>query len=750
MQQTVPDSPVVYLAVLPGEESRAERTLEQVRTRSVEPLTLIVLRIGRARITGPGQTIDLAADPRGPLHQALTTALTADGSDLLLLRPGCELPDGWDARLRLAACSGANVGTASPLSLEGLGIRPIDVPPDLDVPAADRRVYARSGCRAMETDSPSPMCFYLRRAALVEVAADLAAYAGPADAFLDHLARRLRARGYCHVLADHLFVGGWDNAAWAMLRLDAGGPGLSRPHYLAPLAQTLGEALRSSEPGPAIPGLQAPPVQLHLVNSWGGGVCHFVRDYSRANPLRLNLVLRPVGNPARFGEALALYRHIDDPEPIRRWTLDPPIDFTAIAHLQYRAILEEVVDAYGVSGLLVSSLLGHSLDALGLDLPVAVVCHDYYPYCAGLNIHFDGVCTHCDAGRLARCLAENRYTDLLRRADPAHWVDLRERFVDLVVGRRIPLVVPSPSVARGLKTLEPRLDQAAFCVQPHGMEPQAFRPVRTSSVGRQRLHAVVLGRMTAEKGADLLWDALAELAPLCEITLLGCGNQGARFEGRAGVRLVPRYEPGELPAVLEQLAPDFGLLLSTVPETFSYTLSELMCAGIPPVVTRLGSFVDRIEPGVNGFLFEPCKVDLVGTLAMLRANPARLDAVRQHLRGVRHVSLAEMLAGYDRLLPAPAFCERLYVRGGTAPAVAPPPAARETFQGLLDRVLAEETFEGLLDRVYEVFCRKLGHTPRLKDWQRPLVQAVVGGGYRMLKLGQRFARYRRRPERSKA
>jgi glycosyltransferase involved in cell wall biosynthesis len=736
------DWPVAYLAMLPGEETLAERTLEQMLARAVGDLKTVAV-----------QVVDVSRDARGPLYQALTAALTGSDRDLLLVRPGCELPDGWDARLRLAARSGANVGTASPLSLERLGIRAIDLPPDFDALAADRRVYAWSGCRAMETDAPEPLCFYLRRLALAAVAPELSAFAGQPEEFFDYFAQRIRAHGYCHVLADHVFVGGRQPAASPTLRVDVGVSGPSRPHYLAPLARTLGEALRSVEPGAPIPGLRPAPVQLHLVNSWGGGLCHFVRDYARAQPERVNLVLRPVGNPARFGEAMALYRHIDDAEPIRRWTLDPPIDFTTIAHLQYRAILEEVIDAYGVSGVLVSSLVGHSLDALCLDVPTAIVCHDYYPYCPALNIHFQGVCKECDATRLARCLAENRYTDLVRRADPAHWVDLRERFVERVVGRRIPVVAPSPSVARGLRALEPRLDAARFCDQPHGIDAHAFRRVPAPpSVGRPKLHAVVLGRMTAEKGADLLWDSLAELAPLCEITLVGCGNQGARFDGKPGVRLVPRYDSSELPALLEQLAPDFGLLLSTVPETFSYTLSELTCAGIPPVVTNLGSFADRVEPGTTGFLFEPSKADLVRTVALLHGDRSRLDAVRRNLSLVPHVSLAEMLAGYDRLLPAPAFCARQYVRSRTAPAVAPtaaPPAPRETFHGLLDRVLAEETFEGLLDRVYEVFCRKLGHTPRLKDWQRPLIQAVVGGGYRVLKLGQRVARYRRRPERNR-
>ena len=73
----------------------------------------------------------------------------------------------------------------------------------------------------------------------------------------------------------------------------------------------------------------------------------------------------------------------------------------------------------------------------------------------------------------------------------------------------------------------------------------------------------------------------------------------------------------ELPKILQSLKPDLGLLLSNVPETFSYTLSELFAAGIPPVASRLGAFVDRIEDGVTGWLVSPGGDDLLDKLSEL-------------------------------------------------------------------------------------------------------------------------------------
>ena len=64
--------------------------------------------------------------------------------------------------------------------------------------------------------------------------------------------------------------------------------------------------------------------------------------------------------------------------------------------------------------------------------------------------------------------------------------------------------------------------------------------------------------------------------------------------------MVTGYELGELPAILERIRPDLGLLLSIRLETFSYTLSELTELGIPVAATNLGSFRERIKHGETG------------------------------------------------------------------------------------------------------------------------------------------------------
>ena len=161
---------------------------------------------------------------------------------------------------------------------------------------------------------------------------------------------------------------------------------------------------------PITPTVDRPPVVLHLMHGWGGGLAHWVRNYIEADRGVEHLVLKPIGNWGSFGEGLLLHRSVDSNEPLRYWKLDHPIKATAVRHPQYDRIFRELLAEYRVDQVMVSSLIGHSLDALRHDVPTCLVLHEYYPFCPALNISFEGqVCPSCDKHRLSACFQRNEH-----------------------------------------------------------------------------------------------------------------------------------------------------------------------------------------------------------------------------------------------------------------------------------------------------------------------------------------------------
>jgi hypothetical protein len=149
----------------------------------------------------------------------------------------------------------------------------------------------------------------------------------------------------------------------------------------------------------------------------------------------------------------------------------------------------------------------------------------------------------------------------------------------------------------------------------------------------------------------LLAESLDRLTEFAEVHLLGAMEVGDLFAGRPGIHVVPRYELGELRRVVQGIRPHAGMLLSIWPETYSYTLTELMQMGVPPVATRLGGFAERVIDGETGFLVTPAADALVARLKEIDGKRDMLDRVRKNLAGLPRRGATEMVADYHRLLP---------------------------------------------------------------------------------------------------
>ncbi len=400
------------------------------------------------------------------------------------------------------------------------------------------------------------------------------------------------------------------------------------------------------------------PVQLHIGHSWGGGLGRWMEDFIAADTDHNHLVLRSIGDLSAFGQKIALYHSTEMGVPVRSWTLSEPIMSIAQSSYEYSRLLHEIVDDYGVESLVVSSLIGHSLDLLRSALPTTFVLHDFFPFCPALYATFGSSCQSCTAGELRECAVRNPLHSFFRFETDVHWLAVRASFVELLASDAICAIAPTQSVADRYRQLEPRLREKTIHIVPHGLDQQLSTSLKSVSLRRtvdgERLRLVVLGRLTAEKGGDLLAEIIGSISAFADVWLLGAGESGERFENLPCVTVVSSYHKTELAELLQQVNPDLGLLLSIVPETFSYTLSELWAAGIPVLATRLGAFSDRIVDGGNGWLSDIQPRAVLDKLRWLDGNRVEIDRVGDALRRQEIRSAEAMTADYSALESVPA------------------------------------------------------------------------------------------------
>ncbi len=394
------------------------------------------------------------------------------------------------------------------------------------------------------------------------------------------------------------------------------------------------------------------PVQLHVIHDLGGGSATWLRDFCLADPSRTNLILKSFTQNNAMGCGISLYANVLDEVPLRMWHFADAIQATVVTHPEYRQALAEIINQNGVSALLVSSLIGHSLDVLNTDLPTAVVNHDYFPYCPAINIHFGEVCKRCNGARISQCYRDNPKFNPFVTFLPGERIAVRDQFLALIARPNVTMIVPSQSVQENLSRLDASFRAVSFVTIPHGYGQVLEKIDTPRPQSSERLRILVLGQLSAPKGLELLRGSLDALLQFAEVHLVGCKELGKIFKARSGVHVLANYTIDELPGHVAAINPHVGLLLSIVPETFSYALTELMMLGVPVAATRVGSFLERIQHRQNGYLYEPNTAALLETMTAINVDRQSLENIRDNLHYWKPHTTEAMVAEYHRVLPA--------------------------------------------------------------------------------------------------
>ncbi len=558
--------------------------------------------------------------------------------DLILIRAGAVPPSQWDLRLAWAVARNPSCLAVSPIDR-----RILDEPGTFaDVGAEELDGLCYWFRPAGEVDAPylSHDCLYIQASALQDVLPQIEQRRLSA---LSDRARRLR---YQILEAPHICLS-------FECPLNTTAP--ARPDLRSDRFARLRTELRNysahsvrAQPESITQALTGPT--LHVMHSWGGGVEQWLSNFAEADRVRENLVLRSVGPSGQFGQQLCLFRYGgSEPVLLHSWTLAPPIRATALAHAQYREVLFAIDKQFGIDRVIVSSLIGHSLDCLRFKPGTIVVCHDYYPFCSAINITFGGTCRSCEAPRLQACLEENPHNRFFPNVVRDEWLVLRAEWLRTLRETEAILVAPSPSVLANYEILAPEL-APAFRLIPHGGKYPPYQS-NYGQNGHSPLSILMLGSLGLHKGLHLFESLLTDLPQFAQITLAGCFDYGELFARNPQIRVIDDYRPEQLAQIVAEVKPDVGLLLSAVPETFSFTLQEFQSMGIPPLATRTGSFNNFIQEGVTGFLCDPEPACILQRLRGFAADRSSLHQVHDHLRSFQARSTQDMVSDYAELTP---------------------------------------------------------------------------------------------------
>lgn len=468
------------------------------------------------------------------------------------------------------------------------------------------------------------------------------------------LMQTLRAAGGELAVPDHLFL--QDNESGLFKPQTLQTHESASPPFFGELSDRLQQWFSSGIDRLPTTPYSTQPATLHVTHSWGGGIARWIKTFIETDNSHIHFQLRseaPQSNLG-FGQKLSLYAANELRFPIASWWVQPAIQSIEDSVPAYQEILEHICRRYGIGRIMISSLIGHSLDALRSGLPTLQVLHDHFPLWPLLSAHPGPYLSDRDVLDLHSALVDHRRDQEFPDKGEAAWSAIRQAYLQTLSQHDVKIVAPGQNVLELQLRLEPSFKSYKSDIIPHGIPSMENRQAITPHPRDDgRLRMVVLGRIQTGKGQKLLLEALSALTEYVHVYLLGSGKDGEAFFGMNGVDVVPEYEQSDLPDLLATIGPHFAALLSIVPETFSFTLSELQQLAVPVIATRVGSFPDRIIHGETGWLINTDAQELVRQVADLYQSPKDIEHVRSSLSAIDVPGSQEMLTSYNRIFPLP-------------------------------------------------------------------------------------------------
>jgi glycosyltransferase involved in cell wall biosynthesis len=187
-------------------------------------------------------------------------------------------------------------------------------------------------------------------------------------------------------------------------------------------------------------------------------------------------------------------------------------------------------------------------------------------------------------------------------------------------------------------------------VVPNGLDPtEPIAPVERAAARRRygfpddAVVALAIGRLSHEKGVDLLLDAFAQAVaqePRLRLLVAGDGPERPRLEAAiARAQLVDRVVlPGQVREVRSAYAAADLLVVPSRTEGLPNVVLEALDAGLPILATQVGAIPELVHEGLTGWLVPPGDVPALA-LGLARA------AAAPDLAGMG-------LLGRERILPA--------------------------------------------------------------------------------------------------
>lgn len=534
--------------------------------------------------------------------------------DVLLLNADTVVPKGdWLKRIQDAAYRDEKTATATPFSnratICSLPLPDVDneIPSGHTVDSIDNLCRELNSLQTADIPTAIGFCMYIKRAALDEVGLFDYETWGKGYGEENDFCVKASNIGWRHVAVCDVFVEHKGSVSFSTAKSELIAKNLRILNERYPQYSTFIRRHRREDPLSSLRNRVAlelfPPKHrrrkqtLHITHNWGGGVGLHVSKLCVED----GYCLRPLDS-----EQVELF------QPSSGFRLMFPVaDLENLPPFYSETSFTALLKKLNISSVHIHQWIGlppsvwNISKALGVPLDFTV--HDYYVFCPRITM-IDGDDAFCNQAPISRCGKCLESDPPLQREVATAYQELgglpqtwRRFHLEHLRGAR-KIIAPCQDTK---KRIVSAFDITSILVQPHEAPLRPAPLFRTLPSAGERMRVAVIGAIGPHKGYTALLK-LIQLADIEEPDLLffivGTTKDDTPFKSCKNVHITGVYKPHDLQEMLRKLDCHVALFLSQWPETYSYTLSEALLAGLTPVVPAIGAMGERVTSLGAGLL----------------------------------------------------------------------------------------------------------------------------------------------------
>ncbi len=258
-------------------------------------------------------------------------------------------------------------------------------------------------------------------------------------------------------------------------------------------------------------------------------------------------------------------------------------------------IYDEMLSKINMDIVHINHLINHSFDLINSinkkSIPFLINLHDFYYICPSIhlinsNYQFCNFkCDDCEGIAIDNPSQNKNIINLWQKS--CHDI-LKNSYFN---------IAPTQSVINFYKKSYPKLTN--FIIIEHGTNNNnsSFNPKLTSNP----IKILVPGHISPHKGSLLLKEIKKlDKKNKLEFNFIGTTIPNLNKYGTNH----GRYKRENFNKLVTKINPSYSLILSTCPETYSYTLTESWMAGLPVIASNIGALKERITKTECGWLVD--------------------------------------------------------------------------------------------------------------------------------------------------